>query len=125
LIGIGTDHNTETRLRVFNDARAIINTVNPGDAVHPPEATTPSCPGCVSLPTNEWFCAEFFIDNAAQNATLWIDGAEAASIQSGDGGWPEQPSTPKVRIGCMTIEGGQTGVWIDDVAAGPERIGCD
>jgi hypothetical protein len=74
---------------------------------------------------NRWFCAELFIDNAARNATLWIDGVEAASIVGGEGGWPAQPASPQMFLGSMGLQGGQTAVWIDDVAAGPQRIGCN
>jgi hypothetical protein len=79
----------------------------------------------VTLAANEWFCAEMFVDNATRNATLWIDGAEAASVVNGDGGWSVQPANPKAFLGLMALQGGSTGVWIDDVVAGPNRIGCD
>jgi hypothetical protein len=79
----------------------------------------------VTLTPNQWFCAEMFVDNAAQAATLWIDDVEAASIVNGEGGWPVQPATPQLFLGSMGLQGGQTGAWFDDVVAGPERIGCD
>jgi hypothetical protein len=28
-------------------------------------------------------------------------------------------------LGSMGLQGGQTAVWIDDAAAGPQRIGCN
>jgi polysaccharide lyase-like protein len=124
-IGLGMDQNSETRLRLQGQSFATINTVGPGDAVHPGEANGGNCAGCVTIRPNQWFCAEMFIDEAARAATLWIDGTEAASIVNGDGGWPVQPASPSMFIGSMGLQGGQTGVWIDDVAAGPERIGCD
>lgn len=124
-VGLGASENSETRLRIQGQSRATINTVGPGDAVRPNAANGGACPECVTLVPNEWFCAELFIDNAAQAATLWIDGVEAAEIINGDGGWPVQPATPAMFVGSMGLQGGQTGVWIDDVAAGPVRIGCD
>jgi hypothetical protein len=124
-IGLGTDQNSEIRLRIQGQSFATINTVGPGDAVRPGAATSGNCPECVTLAANEWFCAEMFIDNATQNATLWIDEVEAASIVNGQGGWPVQPATPALFLGSMGLQGGQTGVWIDDVVAGPNRIGCD
>jgi len=124
-IGLGTDQNSETRLRLSNQSYAVINTVGPGDAVRPNEATTGNCPTCRTLTPNRWFCAELFIDNASQAATLWIDGVEAASIVNGQGGWPVQPATPQLFLGSMGLQGGQAGAWIDDVVAGPERIGCE
>lgn len=124
-IGLGTDQNSETRLRISQGSSAVINTVGPGDAVHPGAATSGNCADCVALVPNQWFCAELFIDNAARNATLWIDGVEAASIVNGEGGWPVQPAAPQLFLGSMGLQGGQTAVWIDDVAAGPQRIGCN
>jgi hypothetical protein len=124
-IGLGTDQNSETRLRIQGQSFAVINTVGPGDAVRPGAATSGNCPDCVTLTPNRWFCAEFFIDNATQAATLWIDGVEAASIVNGQGGWPVQPATPKLFLGSMGLQGGQAGVFIDDVAVGSTRIGCD
>jgi hypothetical protein len=124
-IGLGTDQNSETRLRIQGQSFATINTVGPGDAVRPPAANSGNCPDCVTLTPNQWFCAEMFIDNAAQNATLWINDVEAATITNGELGWPVQPANPALFLGSMVVQGGATGVWIDDVAAGPQRIGCD
>jgi hypothetical protein len=124
-IGLGTDQNSEARLRIQGSSFATINSVGPGDKVHPDAANEGNCPECVTLVPNEWFCAEFFMDDATQNATLWIDGVEAASKVNGNGGWPVQPDNPFFFLGSMSVQGGMTGVWIDDVAAGPTRLGCD
>jgi hypothetical protein len=125
-IGLGTDQNSETRLRIQGQSFATINAVTSGgEAVHPSEANSGNCQNCVTLTPNRWFCAEFSIDNATQAATLWIDGVEAASIVNGQGGWPVQPATPKLFLGSMAVQGGQTGVFIDDVAVGSTRINCN
>jgi hypothetical protein len=123
-IGLGTDQNSEARLRIQGNSFATINSVGPGDKVHP-DANSGNCPECITLVPNEWFCAEFFMDDATQNATLWIDGVEAASKVNGDGGWPVQPDNPFFFLGSMSVQGAISGVWIDDVAAGPARLGCD
>jgi len=124
-IGLGSSENSETRLRIQGTSFAVINTVGPGDAVRPGEATSGNCANCKVITPNRWFCAEFFIDNATQSATLWIDDEEAASIVNGQGGWPVQPASPKLFLGSMGLQGGQTGVYIDDVVASSTRIGCD
>lgn len=125
-IGLGTDQNSEMRLRIWEQAFATINSFGSGgESIRPDGATSGNCPECVSLTPNRWFCAEFFIDNNGRNATLWIDGVEAARIVNGDGGWAEQPTTPQVFLGSMGLQGQQASIWIDDVAAGPQRIGCD
>lgn len=124
-IGLGTDQNSETRLRIQGNGLATINTVGPGDAVRPGAATSGNCAECVPMPVNTWFCAEFAIDQATQAATLYIDEVEAASIVNGQGGWPVQPAQPNLFLGSMGLQGGMAGVYIDDVAVGAARIGCD
>jgi hypothetical protein len=124
-IGLGTDQNSETRLRIQGQSLATINTVGPGDAVRPGAATSGNCPECVPMPVATWFCAEFFIDQATQSATLWINETEAASIVNGQGGWPVQPAAPKLFLGSMGLQGGMAGVFIDDVAVGTTRLNCD
>jgi hypothetical protein len=64
---------------------------------------------------------EFHVDDAAQSATLWIDGVEAAVL---NGSWPAMPDNASVFLGDMRIQDG-TDVYIDDVVAGPARIGCN
>jgi hypothetical protein len=123
-MGLGTGENAEIRLRIQGQSFATINVV-PGDAVRPSGANGGGCPGCLTLAANEWFCAEMFVDDATRSATLWIDDAEAAAVVNGDGGWSDQPDAPALFLGSMGLQGGSTGVWIDDVVAGPNRIGCD
>lgn len=124
-IGLGTDQNSETRLRIQGNGLATINTVGPGDGVRPGAATSGNCAECVPMPVNTWFCAEFAIDQATQGATLYIDDVEAASIVNGQGGWPVQPAQPNLFLGSMGLQGGMAGVYIDDVAVSSTRIGCD
>ncbi len=124
LIGVGADQNNEVRLRLWSPSLATVN-VSQGDAVRPNGATSGNCPTCVTLVPDTWFCAEMQIDNATRSARLWIDGVEAANLPNGDGGVPAQPASPVVFLGSMGLQGGTTGVWIDDVAAGSERVGCN
>jgi hypothetical protein len=121
LIGLGKDQNAETRLRIFNQSWATINAVPGNDGVEPAGATSGNCPDCVALVPNRWFCAEMGVDSNAKTATLWIDGTQAATFPN----IPTLPDKPNMFIGNMALEGGQTGVWIDDVVAGPARIGCN
>jgi hypothetical protein len=123
LIGAGTDQNSEVRLRIRQNSWAGIN-VSTGDAVFPNGIESGNCPTCVTLPVNTWFCAEMFVDNAARSTTLWIDGREAATVVNA-GTWPAMPATPALFLGTMALQGGNTALWIDDVAAGPQRIGCN
>jgi hypothetical protein len=125
-IGLGTDQNSEIRLRIQGQSFATINTVGPGDAVHPGQANSGNCgDACITLVPNTWFCAEFSIDESTRTARLFINDDEAASVVNGDGGWPVQPATPKMFLGSMAVQGGNSGVFIDDVVVGSTRIGCD
>jgi len=56
---------------------------------------------------------------------LWIDGVEAARVTNGDFGWANQPDMPQMFLGSWGLQGGMAGVYVDDVAAGPTRIGCN
>jgi hypothetical protein len=97
--------------------------------VAPNTATSGNCPTCVAVPS-DWFCAEMLVDASARSATLWINGAEAASVLDNVGWhvastWPTFPTPTSVRLGFWGLGGAQATVWIDDVAVAEERIGCD
>jgi hypothetical protein len=122
LAGIGTDHNSEIRFRIQQNSWATINII-PGDAVLPQAAREGNCPTCPSITPNEWFCLEMAVDAASKRVGLWIDGMEAVDeVVSGE--WPAFGSPTHVRLGTMDLQGGSTGVWVDDVAIGTERVGC-
>jgi hypothetical protein len=124
-IGAGTNENDETRFRVQGDDIATINTVSGplGDPVRPANANGGDCPDCVALTPNEWVCVELAIDNAAQTATLFVNDVQAAV--AGADAFAPQPAAPNVFIGSWGLQGGVSSVWIDDVAIGPQRFGCD
>jgi hypothetical protein len=124
-IGGGTSENNETRFRIQGQSYATINSVGSvGDPVRPADANSGNgCPDCFTLPTNEWFCAELAIDNAASTATLFINGTEVAV--AGPDAFATQPPQPLLFIGSWGLQGGATGVFIDDVAVGPQRFGCN
>ncbi len=122
LAGIGTDHNSEVRFRIQQNSWATINII-PGDAVLPQAARDGNCPDCPSVVPNEWFCLEMSVDAATKHVGLWIDGVQAADeVVSGD--WPAFGNPTHVRLGTMDLQGGSTGVWVDDVVIGAARIGC-
>jgi hypothetical protein len=124
-IGGGTSDNNETRFRIQGQSYATINSVGSvGDPVRPGDANSGNgCPGCFTLPVDEWFCAELAIDNAASTATLFINDVEVAV--AGPDAFATQPAQPILFLGSWGLQGGATGVFIDDVAVGPERFGCN
>ena len=124
-IGGGTSENNETRFRIQGQSYATINSVGSvGDPVRPANATSGNgCPDCFTLPVDEWFCAELAIDNAASTATLFINDVEVAV--AGADAFAPQPAQPLLFLGSWGLQGGATGAFIDDVAVGPERFGCN
>jgi hypothetical protein len=130
LMGIGGDQNQDIRLRLWAGQVATLNT-NAGDGIAPDMATSGNCAACLNVPSNIWFCAEMFVDDATQTATVWIDGNEAASVVNNDGWhnpstWPTFPAQTLVRLGFWGLQGASaTTVWIDDVAVGAERVNCN
>ncbi len=118
--GFGSGPQSEVRLRIWNNAWATIHSTA-GDELEPRAALEGVCPGCVSIPAQKWFCARYLADDEARTATLWIDEREAATFT---GSWPSQPPAPEMFLGCMGLQG-STNVYVDDVAVGPEPIGCD
>ncbi|WP_420067685.1 hypothetical protein [Stigmatella aurantiaca] len=112
---------------------------------HPPEP--PGFPEWVQvsdtpLVLNEWTCLEWLFDGAngsepeAADPRVWLNGVELS--------WPEKfvfsdppTSTPPVKEKASHFTVMEAGVflyqglsvptdwWIDDLAVGPQRIGCD
>ena len=121
-IGLGNDQNSEMRFRIQGQSFATINSTQ-GDAVRPANANGGGCPECVALVPNQWMCVEMFVDSAARTTTLSIDGEQVAV--AGPDVFTAQPASPNVFLGSWGLQGGATGVWIDDVAVGPQAIGCN
>jgi hypothetical protein len=123
LMGIGTDHNSELRFRIQQNSWGTVNII-PSDAVLPQAARDGNCPTCPKVTPNEWFCMEFFVDAATKSAGLWLDGVESVNAQ-GLADFPGVGDPIHLRFGTMDLQGGSTGLWLDDIAVGAERIGCD
>lgn len=121
LAGFGSNGNDEVRFRLWTNSWATINSTV-GDDLVPQAARAGNCPDCSVVPAGTWFCMEYLVDQGAQAATLWIDGQQAAVL---DQSWANQPATPAMFLGSMTLGGATANVFIDDVVAGPDRIGCN
>ena len=100
-----------------------------GDEYHPsiinPRPTTPP-PGVVMFPleTPKWQCWEWHT-TADNSLEFFIDGESYSkmSVSAADG-WPF-PIFKKLYLGFMQFgTTPATELWIDEVAVGPERIGC-
>lgn len=123
LMAVGADHNSELRFRIQQNSWGTINIV-PSDSVLPQAAREGNCPTCPQVTANEWFCMEFFVDAATKSAGLWLNGVETEDA-SGIGDFPNVGNPVRLRFGTMDLQGGSTGVWVDDIKVGTQRLGCE
>jgi hypothetical protein len=88
------------------------------------------------VPLQRWVCVEWHFDGPNNTMELWLDGAPAEDLTvRGTGqGCVHQPATypwtapnfERVSLGWQGYQADETRtVYIDDVALGTERVGCD
>ncbi len=75
-----------------------------------------------TLPANEWHCIELHFDGAGRVQTLYIAGEEVLVAE----GYPASAMTFTVfKFGYLGYHNeADRGLWYDEVAVGPTRIGC-
>jgi hypothetical protein len=81
----------------------------------------------------EWHCAEWFVEHATQSYRFYIDGDEIESIAVANGaGNFDQAEIPAVfdslSVGWNNYQSAPDGgfvAWLDDLAIGPSRFGCE
>jgi hypothetical protein len=91
----------------------------PGSKFHP-----------TGVPSKAWQCLEWSFDTTESRATFWWNGTELTAI-----GWKNPAGQPQfdfpdfrsLAIGWTEFHESETPweVWIDEIAVGNERIGCD
>jgi len=122
-IGLNGSHENEIRLR-FKDGIVTLNSTASGDGLAPDPAV---CTDCLDVPVDTWFCAEMFYDSTTETARIWIDGTLAAEVVN-NVGWHSTSGFPataeRIWFGTMAPNGPAPDVFIDDVAVGPNPIGC-
>jgi hypothetical protein len=79
------------------------------------------------VPT-DWFCLEMYADKASETLQIWVNDTQAVNLVNNapwhsSGTWPS--SLQPLRIGSTGLNGGGATVYIDDLALGSSRIGCD
>jgi hypothetical protein len=90
----------------------------------------------LALPVDTWTCIELELDGTNGNVTTWVDGAPVAGLAVDgtptpdiDEQWLVKPDfTPNpadIAFGWESYGGDAMTLFIDDVAIGTERIGCD
>lgn len=132
VVGAGTDPNNEVRMRVHradeNTPHSVVANVVPGDGLSPVNSAGGlPCTDCVALP-DDWFCFEMYVDRASQTLKFWVGDEQAVNMENNaplhsNSTWPSSLSI--LRLGAMSANGGSATVYIDDVAVGPSRIGCN
>jgi hypothetical protein len=79
------------------------------------------CSGGVKLVANKWACLEALYDGAGGEVRVFVDGAEIDKLHAT--GWG--PYDYKLfKFGFEKYHGAAKTLWYDDVAVGPDRIGC-
>ncbi|GAA2156101.1 MULTISPECIES: cellulose binding domain-containing protein [Glycomyces] len=136
------NHTTMIAMQDRNDAGADLRMGGQNGALQwnreSDDATLPAqSPAGVALsrplPVSAWTCVEFQIDGG--HLTTWVDGAAVPGLAV-DGvpthdvdeqwlaksGW--SPDLADLRLGWESYGNDADTLWYDDVAFGPERIGC-
>ena len=89
----------------------------------------------VPLPTNQWECIEFEVNEARKTMSTWLNGREVQGLhldnvptQDVDSQWLNRsnwrPDLQDLRLGWESYGGGDDTLWFDDVAVGSQQIGC-
>jgi hypothetical protein len=90
----------------------------------------------VPLPTNQWECIEFNVNEAQRAMKTWLNGTEVQGLhmdniptQDVDSQWLNRsnwhPALADLRLGWESYgAGGDDTLWFDDVAVGSQQIGC-
>lgn len=70
-----------------------------------------------------WQCVEWRSDPATQTYTVWVNGTQRISYNTG--GLIPSGTYSKINVGMITFRGSEESAWIDDIAVAPSRIGCN
>ncbi|HVU70909.1 MAG TPA: cellulose-binding domain-containing protein [Ktedonobacteraceae bacterium] len=90
----------------------------------------------MQLPTNQWECVEFEVNQGQGTMRTWLNGNEVPGLhldnvatQDVDAQWLQsrpnwRPALTDLRMGWESYSGGDDTLWFDDVAVGTQQIGC-
>jgi hypothetical protein len=88
------------------------------------------------LPTNQWECLEFEVNEAQGTMRTWLNGTEVPGLHLDnvptpniDDQWLQsrpnwRPSLTDLSFGWESYWGGDDTLWFDDVAVGSQQISC-
>ena len=88
-----------------------------------------------ALPTDQWLCVEFMVDEGAGQLRTWVDGAELAGLRVDGTPTPDvdeqwlrlpdwRPALTDFALGWESYAGQAMTLWFDDVALDGARVGC-
>jgi hypothetical protein len=119
--GSGSDPNPEYRVAGMG---GVLLNYNPHDCYYGTQKV---------IPEDRWACWEWLFDGATNTIEFYIDNElQAKVVDKGQGCvdgtssvW-EAPTFSELRIGFVNYQSKAetTTLWLDELAAGPERIGC-
>jgi hypothetical protein len=91
----------------------------------------------VPLPTNQWECIEFEVNETQQTMSTWLNGTKVQGLYLDNTPTPDvdaqwlnsrpnwHPALADLRLGWESYgAGGDDRLWFDDVAIGSQRLGC-
>ncbi len=88
------------------------------------------------LPTNQWECVQFEVNQTQGSMRTWLNGTEVVGLHLDnvptpdiDNQWLQsrpnwRPSLTDLRLGWENYSSGDDTLWFDDVAVGSQLIGC-
>lgn len=88
------------------------------------------------LPTNQWECVQFEVNQPQGNMRTWLNGSEVAGLHLDnvptlniDSQWLQnrpnwRPSITDLRFGWESYSGGDDTLWFDDIAVGSHLLSC-
>jgi hypothetical protein len=119
--GSGSDANPEYRVAGMG---GVLLNYNPHDCYYGTQK---------AIPEDRWACWEWLFDGATNTIEFYIDSElQARVVDKGQGCvdgtssvW-QAPTFSELRIGFVNYQSKAetTTLWLDELAAGPERIGC-
>jgi hypothetical protein len=88
-----------------------------------------------AVPVGVWTCAEWEFDGPANTIRFWLDGQalDDLTVAATGDGCTQQPSSyvwtapqfTQIDLGWETYQAEDArNIWLDDVAIGPQRVGC-
>lgn len=130
----------ELRYGGMHQQRLMANYETPGTYNTPPDGPASDCwqNAQTVMPQGEWACFEWEFDSETDTMRLWLDGELVEGLELGTAGqgcvnpgtndvWYYPETFERVDLGWVDYQnfGGERELWIDDVALGFERLGCE